>query len=336
MKTILLLILSAFTASAATLYPVMSDNTNRTITGGTTNLATLNGTNTFTGPNSFTNIVQIGGGLRMTNTVANGIFFGLAGAAAPSAGGVGQKIQLYGASLGTVGASDYALGVESGYVWLNSGGGFKFYSGTNLLTLIDASGQLAIGPRTTTMYMPLTVSKNNATNTSQGIDFSGTVNAGGSDVYNNGRIYTKFDGNTYSDARLTIGTPTAEGVFTDVLSIKNGKAGIGTADPSTALHVVGTGLTVGTSGAAITSVLSATSTLNFDLTALVVEDKTITVTGAGEGDVVTLGIPNGSITSTIQFTGWVSATNTVTVRARTSVVGEDPASGTFRATVIRH
>ena len=55
MKTILLLILSAFTASAATLYPVMSDNTNRTITGGTTNLVLLNGTNTFTGTNTLTN-----------------------------------------------------------------------------------------------------------------------------------------------------------------------------------------------------------------------------------------------------------------------------------------
>lgn len=48
MKTILILILSAFTASAATLYPVMTDNTNRTITGGTTNLALLNTANTYT------------------------------------------------------------------------------------------------------------------------------------------------------------------------------------------------------------------------------------------------------------------------------------------------
>ena len=53
MKTIILLILSALTAFAATLYPVMSDNTNRTITGGATNVALLSGTNVFSGTNTF-------------------------------------------------------------------------------------------------------------------------------------------------------------------------------------------------------------------------------------------------------------------------------------------
>jgi hypothetical protein len=54
MKTILLLILSAFTAFAATTYPVLTDNPNRTFTGGATNLALLNATNqVFTGTNTF-------------------------------------------------------------------------------------------------------------------------------------------------------------------------------------------------------------------------------------------------------------------------------------------
>lgn len=52
MKTILLLILSAFTASAATLYPVMSDSPNRTITGGATNLMLLSANNAPTGTNT--------------------------------------------------------------------------------------------------------------------------------------------------------------------------------------------------------------------------------------------------------------------------------------------
>jgi hypothetical protein len=89
-------------------------------------------------------------------------------------------------------------------------------------------------------------------------------------------------------------------------------------------------------GATVTKILSATATLNFDLTALTVEDLTITVTGAADGDVVTLGVPNGSITTSVQYSAWVSAADTVTVRARTSATGEDPASGTFRATVIKH
>jgi len=54
MKTIILLILSAFTAFAATTYPVLTDNPLRTFSGGGTNLALLNGTNVFTGTNTFT------------------------------------------------------------------------------------------------------------------------------------------------------------------------------------------------------------------------------------------------------------------------------------------
>lgn len=53
MKTIILLILSAFTAFAATTYPVLTDNPLRTFSGGATNLALLNGTNVFTGTNTF-------------------------------------------------------------------------------------------------------------------------------------------------------------------------------------------------------------------------------------------------------------------------------------------
>lgn len=96
-----------------------------------------------------------------------------------------------------------------------------------------------------------------------------------------------------------------------------------------------TNLVVG-GGAAVTGILSATATLNFDLTAVAVEDLTITVTGAAVGNIVTLGVPNGSVTATAQFTGWVSASDTVTVRCRTAAAGEDPASGTFRATVLKH
>ena len=54
MKTIILLILSAFTAFAATTYPVLTDNPLRTFSGGGTNLALLNGNaNVFTGTNTF-------------------------------------------------------------------------------------------------------------------------------------------------------------------------------------------------------------------------------------------------------------------------------------------
>lgn len=96
------------------------------------------------------------------------------------------------------------------------------------------------------------------------------------------------------------------------------------------------GFAIGSGGAAISKVLTATASLDYDLTAVVVEDKTITVTGAAVGDVVILGVPHGGVTATAQFTGWVSSADTVTIRCRTSVVGENPADTTFRATVIQH
>jgi len=52
MKTILILILSACWASAATLYPLLTDNTNRTFSGGATNVARLDQSQTFTGINT--------------------------------------------------------------------------------------------------------------------------------------------------------------------------------------------------------------------------------------------------------------------------------------------
>ena len=58
MKTLLLLLLTCLPLCAATTYTVLSDNTNRTITGGTTNLSFLNATNqVFTGTNRFSSAV---------------------------------------------------------------------------------------------------------------------------------------------------------------------------------------------------------------------------------------------------------------------------------------
>ena len=96
-----------------------------------------------------------------------------------------------------------------------------------------------------------------------------------------------------------------------------------------------TNLVVG-AGAAVTKILSATATLDFNLTASVTEDAGgIAVTGADVGDVVVLGVPAAAVTATIQFSAWVSAANTVTIRARTAAVGENPGSGSFRITVIK-
>jgi len=108
---------------------------------------------------------------------------------------------------------------------------------------------------------------------------------------------------------------------------------------NTALNVTAGGVVIGSSGTAILKVLSATATLDFPSTAAgAVSDLTITVTGAALNDVVILGAPNGSVPAAGTFFAWVSATNTVKVRFANNalVTSYDPASGTYRVTVIQH
>lgn len=84
---------------------------------------------------------------------------------------------------------------------------------------------------------------------------------------------------------------------------------------------------------------SATATLNFPSTAAsTCSDLTITVTGAADGNPATPGVPNASILANGSYSAWVSASNTVTVRfCNHQAVGAlDPASGTFRATVLKY
>jgi hypothetical protein len=100
--------------------------------------------------------------------------------------------------------------------------------------------------------------------------------------------------------------------------------------------VFGGAITVG-GGAAMQQILSATATLDFPSTgAGGSSDLTVTVTGAAVGDCVWLGVPNGSVPAGGTFFGWVSASDTVSVRfANNSGGALDPSSGTFRVSVAR-
>jgi hypothetical protein len=113
--------------------------------------------------------------------------------------------------------------------------------------------------------------------------------------------------------------------------------GIGTDSAGSRLHVTGTGLTIGTSGTAVTKYFSATATLNFgSILASGSEDLTITVTGAAVNDTVTLGLPATVLAGAI-FNAWVSAADTVTVRCNNAgSIAVDPASATYRVGVTSH
>jgi len=87
----------------------------------------------------------------------------------------------------------------------------------------------------------------------------------------------------------------------------------------------------------IKGVLSATATLDFTSTLTLADstDLTVTVTGAAVGDAVFIGLP-AAPQANFTFMGFVSAADTVTVRAHNCSAGTlDPASATYRVTVVK-
>jgi len=93
---------------------------------------------------------------------------------------------------------------------------------------------------------------------------------------------------------------------------------------------------VGSTGLTLENVLGASAALNFaSIAAAAQEDLTITVTGAAANDAVILGLPVAP-TAGIVFNAFVSAADTVTVRA-TNITGSsvDPASATYNVVVIK-
>jgi hypothetical protein len=102
------------------------------------------------------------------------------------------------------------------------------------------------------------------------------------------------------------------------------------------INLLGTGYIV-MGGAAFRSVLSATAALDFgSIAAGSQAELTISVTGAAAADAVHLGLPAG-LEAGLAVSARVSATDTVTVRLiNTTGSAIDPASGTYRATVIHY
>ena len=140
---------------------------------------------------------------------------------------------------------------------------------------------------------------------------------------------------TSSNATFSGGTPVvipattaSTTTATGALQVAGG-AGIGGRTSTSTLNVGGT------NGTNVDLLASASATLDFPSIAASggTQDLTITVTGASVGDVVALGLPAAPSAGVI-FNGWVSASNTVTVRATNATAGAiDPASGTYRAAV---
>jgi len=133
---------------------------------------------------------------------------------------------------------------------------------------------------------------------------------------------------------LAAGTSTASTAplkFTSGTNLTNPEAGAmefnGTNllfSPSTIRHTVNHGLT-------------GSATLDFPSTlTLLSADSTIIVTGAADGDVVSLGVPNAAVNANTSYSAWVSASNTVTVRFNNYSTGTvDQALGLFKVFVTK-
>lgn len=126
---------------------------------------------------------------------------------------------------------------------------------------------------------------------------------------------------TFATGGLTIGT----NAF--VYDRDTGKLGIGTT----------------TTADQISKHLSSTASLNFgEIATSTCAALTMDVIGAADGDSVVLGVPHAlaNASSTFTFFGWVSAANTVSVRAcqTAATLGgtADPAAATIRADVWKH
>ena len=97
MKAILLLLLTCLPLWAATTYPMLSDTTNRTVTGGVTNLSFLNSNSVFTGTARWMGIAT----LTNTGNIFVGDGSGLTGVGMVTSGGLATNATIYGLTVAT-------------------------------------------------------------------------------------------------------------------------------------------------------------------------------------------------------------------------------------------
>lgn len=160
--------------------------------------------------------------------------------------------------------------------------------------------------------------------------------AGSTDEYP-GQILLSPESGANGRSLMRFSTST-NGILSYAMAINGaGFVGIGTTNPTTLLDIQGEGgLKIGASGGVLTNILYASATLDFPSTAAGADsDLPITVAGASDGDIVSLGKPSASIGPlTGLYSSWAS-NGVVYVRFANNnlVTAQDPASGVFKVRV---
>lgn len=96
--------------------------------------------------------LEIAGHLLLQGAASRTISLDNVGVAAPAAASAGMKLQLHGLTPNTMATTDYALGVESNYLWMNSNSGYKWYSGAiERMRLINTGVLTVYGTNTCTI-----------------------------------------------------------------------------------------------------------------------------------------------------------------------------------------
>lgn len=163
--------------------------------------------------------------------------------------------------------------------------------------------------------------------------------ANGSPTNQTLKAHDGITGTDQNGANLTLASGNSTGTGTSAIIFSTpaaGSTGTTARTASERVRISSAGITIG-SGSAISKVLTATASLDFgSIAAQSSADLTVTVTGAATGDAVIMGLP-ASPSAGVVFNAFVSSANTVTIRATNATSGAiDPASATYRATVIQH
>ena len=252
-------------------------------------------------------------GLRNTSGIGN-FFFG------DRAGSI-NRTGSYNISIGTEAMNNTTI---SDTLSGNQNVVIGYLSATNIAS--SASGNLVLGNN-------INIPTNNGSNqvVIKNIIFATGANGTGTTIAGNVGVAVNAPTARLHLAQGTATASTAPLKFTSGVNLTTAEAGAmefnGTNllfSPSTTRHTINHGLT----GSATLNFLSTNAQNSRDLT--------IAVTGAADGDVVSLGVPNVSVNANTSYSAWVSAPGTVTVRFNNYSSGAvDPAEGFFKVFVTK-